>query len=79
MSTATMVPAIDQIGETAGLVWQCLKMQECISVAQLIKSIDAPRDVVMQAVGWLAREDKIEIEETTRGRQIRLKQKRERI
>jgi len=74
MSTATMIPAIDQIGETAGLVWQCLDLEESISMTQLIKSIDAPRDVVMQAVGWLAREEKIEIDETTRGRQIRLTQ-----
>ena len=73
MSTATMISVIDQIGETAGLVWQCLDPQESVSMAQLIRSIDAPRDVVMLAVGWLAREDKIEIEETTRGRQIRLK------
>ncbi|HJN07929.1 MAG: winged helix-turn-helix domain-containing protein [Pirellulaceae bacterium] len=73
MSTATMISAIDQIGETAGEVWQCLDLQESMSMAQLIKSIDAPRDVTMQAVGWLAREDKVEIDETTRGRQIRLK------
>jgi hypothetical protein len=55
MSTATMIPAIEQIGDTAGLVWQCLDLQESISMSQLIKSIDAPRDVIMQAVGWLAR------------------------
>ena len=73
MSTATMIPVIEQIGETAGLVWQCLQLHESISMAQLTRSIDAPRDVVMQAVGWLAREDKIDIEETTRGRQICLK------
>ncbi len=73
MSTVIMIPAIDQIGETAGIVWQCLDSHEFISMAQLIKSIDVPRDVVMQAVGWLAREDKIEIDDTSRGRQIRLK------
>ena len=72
MSTATMTSAIDQIGETSGEVWQCLDLRGSMSMAQLIKSIDAPRDVVMQAVGWLAREDKIAIDETTRGRQLRL-------
>jgi len=54
MSTATMTSAIDQIGETSGEVWQCLDLRGSMSMAQLIKSIDAPRDVVMQAVGWLA-------------------------
>ena len=44
-----------------------------MSLAKLSKTVGAPRDVVMQAVGWLAREDKIEIEETNRGRFIRLK------
>jgi hypothetical protein len=73
MSTDTLIPPIEHIGETAGEVWQSLDLQESISISQLIKSIDAPRDVIMQAVGWLAREDKIEIEETTRGRQICLK------
>ena len=73
MSTATMMSAVDLIGETAGAVWQCLDLHGRMSMAQLVKSIDAPRDVVMQAVGWLAREDKIEIDETSRGRQICLK------
>jgi len=73
MSTATMISAIDQIGETAGEVWQCLDQRGKMSMAQLIKTIHAPRDVVMQAVGWLAREDKIEIDETNRGRLICLK------
>ena len=33
------------------------------STARLIKEVDAPRDMVMQAIGWLAREDKIDIED----------------
>lgn len=58
----------EQIGDTAGLVWHCLNEQGPHSLAQLAKQIDAPRDVIMQAVGWLAREDKIAIEEDARGR-----------
>jgi hypothetical protein len=34
-----------------------------MSVSRLVKEIDAPRDIVMQALGWLAREDKIDIED----------------
>ena len=74
MSTATIISAVDQVGETAGEIWQCLEQLGRISMAQLIKSIDAPRDTVLQGVGWLAREDKIEIDETSRGRQICLMQ-----
>ena len=32
-------------------------------MARLIKEIEAPCDVVLQAVGWLAREHKIDIDE----------------
>jgi hypothetical protein len=43
-----------------------------MSNAKLAKEIDAPRDVVMQAVGWLAREGKVMIIEGSRGRSIEL-------
>jgi hypothetical protein len=44
-----------------------------MSFAKLVKEIDSPRDVVMQAVGWLAREGKVELEEKNRVRMISLK------
>ena len=64
----------EQIGETAGAVWHCLDENGGMSLAKLARNVDAPRDTVMQAVGWLAREDKISIEETSRGRVISLKE-----
>ena len=74
MATATRpeLDCVDQIGEAAGLVWHTLEEEGSLSAAKLAKMIDAPRDVVMQAVGWLAREDKVCIEETSRGRVISL-------
>jgi hypothetical protein len=54
---------IAQIGETAGEVWRALSEKGPLTTSRLVKEIDAPRDVVMQAIGWLAREDKIDIEE----------------
>lgn len=72
MATVETMSPTQQIGETAGQVWQTLTKQGPLSPAQLAKRIDAPRDVVMQAVGWLAREDKLTIEETSRGRIISL-------
>jgi hypothetical protein len=59
---------VDQIGDTAGVVWHYLHDNGSSSITELTKEIDAPRDVVMQAIGWLAREDKIAIEEEARGR-----------
>ncbi len=65
--------SIALIGETAGVVWQTLNDHGPMSMAKLIKAVGQPRDVVMQAVGWLAREDKISIEEDGRTRIISLR------
>lgn len=72
MATVLMMDCITQIGETAGAVWHTLSKSGPLSAAKLAKEIDAPRDIVMQAVGWLAREGKVTIEETNRGRNISL-------
>ena len=73
MASETLIRCVDQIGETAGLVWNCLRDSGPISLAKLTKEVDAPRDVVMQAIGWLAREDKVTIEERNRTRVISLR------
>jgi hypothetical protein len=72
MATATSMTCVEQIGETAGEVWRLLEAQGPLSLAKLAKEIDAQRDVVMQAVGWLAREDKVRIEEDGRARIVYL-------
>ncbi len=63
-------PAIDQIGDTAGIVWHHLHKHGPRSLTQLAKEMDVPRDLVMQAIGWLAREDKLVIEEESRGKRL---------
>ena len=73
VTTATTARTVDQIGEIAGRVWHCLSENGPMSFAKLAKQIDAPRDVIMQAIGWLAREGKVEIEERNRARVIFLK------
>lgn len=65
--------ALDQIGDTAGLVWHYLNENGPRTLTQLAKDIDAPRDVIMQAVGWLAREDKLAIEEDARKKLVVLR------
>ena len=62
----------DQIGMTAGEVWHALSENGGMSLAKLVKTIDAPRDLVMQAVGWLARENKVQIVEQKRVKTISL-------
>ncbi len=54
---------VDQIGDTAGTTWHHLNENGPRTLTQLAKDVDAPRDVIMQDVGWLAREGKVSIDE----------------
>jgi hypothetical protein len=75
MSTTTTTPnsAVAQIGETAGLVWRTLNEQGRMSVTKLVRAVGQPRDAVLQALGWLAREDKLVIEDQGRNRFVALR------
>jgi hypothetical protein len=72
MATAPATSYVARIGKTAGLVWKTLSDRGPLTMAKLVKAVGAPRDVVMQALGWLAREDKIWIEEDGRTRVVSL-------
>ena len=67
------VSYVEQIGQTAGVVWHALNEGGPQSLTKLIQAVGAPRDAVQQAIGWLAREDKLWVEETKRGRMFRLR------
>jgi len=74
MATATSdTCCVEQIGETAGDIWKALSLKGPLTLSKLAKEIDAPRDLIMQGVGWLAREDKVTIEEEVRSRVVSLK------
>jgi Mn-dependent DtxR family transcriptional regulator len=49
----------EQIGETAGTIWKVLHEKGEIAISQLPKILDQKSVLVHQALGWLAREDKI--------------------
>jgi hypothetical protein len=51
----------EQIGETAGKVWQALSEHGELDLARLAKLVHENEKMVHQALGWLAREDKIDI------------------
>ena len=48
-----------KVGETAGRVWEILKNKEKVEISALARMLKEKTVVVYQAVGWLAREDKI--------------------
>ena len=73
MATASAASCVAQIGETAGVVWKTLADNGSMSMAKLVKSVGGPRDLVMQAIGWLAREDKLNIEDHRRSRVVSLR------
>lgn len=74
MSTAQESSPLTIIGETAGVVWHALKDNGPLSLAKIVDLSGKNRDLVMQAIGWLAREDKLEIAETKRGKIVSLKE-----
>jgi hypothetical protein len=51
----------NDIGETAGKVWQVLSTDGPQTMPQLGKKIKQPGEILWFALGWLAREDKVEI------------------
>lgn len=73
MATMTHPSSVEQIGESAGVVWRILAEQGPLSLAKLVKEADMHRDLVMQAIGWLAREDKVTIEEEARTKVVYLR------
>ncbi len=50
----------ERIGLTAGKVWETLKTDGEADIATLAKRMDEKSYIVQQALGWLAREDKID-------------------
>ena len=73
MATPTNGTGTQQVGQVAGQVWLVLDENGPTTLAKLTKAVKAPRDVVLLAVGWLAREDKITIEERGRTRTVALR------
>lgn len=63
----------EEIGKTAGLVWQYLNEKGEATLAQVKKNVKAPSDLVNQAIGWLAREDKLEIQKKGKSYRISLR------
>lgn len=77
MSETTSTSAsnyVARIGETAGLVWHTLNDNGPLNLTQLVKRLGRPRDEVMQAIGWLAREDKLVFIDRGRARLVALRE-----
>ncbi len=49
----------EQIGDTAGKIWQALQGKPEMAMTQLPKVLREKEALVYQGLGWLARENKI--------------------
>jgi hypothetical protein len=69
-----MADQISIIGEAAGTVWSALEgKSEGLSLTQLKNATELAVELLNQALGWLAREDKIQFLGTGRSTRVALK------
>ena len=69
----TSILCAEEIGNTAGEVWSALADRGEQTAAALKKSVNAPADLVMAAIGWLAREEKLNFDSSGRTVKISLR------
>ena len=65
---------IEKIGQTAGLVWNFLHSHGESSLTGLEKGVEAPKAMISMAVGWLAREGKVDVKDEKRVVRISLRE-----
>jgi hypothetical protein len=63
----------EEIGAVAGAVWHALDANGEITLAKLKKEVMADGPLFDWAIGWLAREDKIELARERRSIRVSLK------
>ncbi len=63
----------DEIGNAAGLVWETLDREGKITLARLRQRTGLSVELLNRAIGWLAREGKVEFEKKARSVSVSLK------
>lgn len=62
-----------QVGETAGKIWHLLNEEGPQTFPQLKKKLNGTGEILGFALGWLAREDKVDITQDKRILTVALK------
>lgn len=60
----------ETIGQNAGLVWEALNVGETLGTKQIKKITKLKDKELYAALGWLAREDKLNFQETEDGKEL---------
>jgi predicted ArsR family transcriptional regulator len=63
----------EEVGETAGKVWQLLTQDGPQTLAQAKKKLDVTSELLNFAIGWLAREDKVNVSRDKKDIRVQLK------
>ncbi len=63
----------EDIGAAAGRIWEALNSKGELTPAQLQKAAEVEDPLLNWALGWLAREDKVDFVRDKRGLRVRLK------
>jgi DeoR/GlpR family transcriptional regulator of sugar metabolism len=63
----------EEIGNIAGEIWHLLKEKGELSISRVVSAVNASQSTVYMGLGWLAREDKLEFIQKSRGVVVRLK------
>ena len=62
-----------QVGETAGKIWHLLNDEGPRTIPQLKKKLNGSGELLSFALGWLAREEKIEITQEKKAFKVALR------
>ena len=62
----------EEIGATAGAIWQALTSNGELSLTQLKRQVEAKSPILDWTIGWLSREDKVVITREERSFRLRL-------
>jgi len=63
----------EHVGDTAGKIWHALNEHGPQSLTQLKKRLNGSGELIGFALGWLAREDKIQISQDKKSFKVTLK------
>ncbi len=64
---------LENIGSVAGAVWRYLEENSEATVTKLTRELGENERTVLMAIGWLARESKLDFEKRKQGTYITLK------
>ena len=67
---------ITEIGITAGDIWHYLDKHQSATLAELVRGIKKPKELILMSLGWLAREGHVQLGDEKTGYQARLSSSR---